>query len=187
MQRKIISFILLFAFMFSIFISNDNFVFAKTKSISKVEKLFKNNNLPTSEKEMKKYLKMVKVKVFIIKKNKKKDKLVKKTVKILIHKKLTSKFKSAFNKMYKLKFPIERTLIKNNFYNGCYCWRNVRNNNSRSLHSYGVDCDINPNDGTNPKSKYYISNKIVKIWKKLGFSWGGDWSSYKDSIHFEYN
>ena len=30
-------------------------------------------------------------------------------------------------------------------------------------------------------------NKIGVIGKSVGFSWGGDWSSFKDNPHFEMN
>jgi peptidoglycan L-alanyl-D-glutamate endopeptidase CwlK len=30
-------------------------------------------------------------------------------------------------------------------------------------------------------------NKIAEIGKSLGWSWGGDWTSFKDKPHFEKN
>lgn len=38
-------------------------------------------------------------------------------------------------------------------------------------------------------ARYMIhkNDKVYKLFKKYGFSWGGDWNSKKDYQHFEYN
>ena len=34
--------------------------------------------------------------------------------------------------------------------------------------------------------KFYNNEKVVAIWKKHGFYWGGDWSNRTDPMHFTY-
>lgn len=92
-------------------------------------------------------------------------------------------------------------------------YRPVAGTNKLSNHSYGLAIDINPRinpyinshkkltptngavyqcrDPKKCKGKYarYMiqkNSKITKIFKKYGFSWGGDWVYSKDYQHFEY-
>lgn len=92
-------------------------------------------------------------------------------------------------------------------------YRTVAGTNRLSNHSYGLAIDINPriNPYINSKgvltpkngavyknrnvkkctgkyAKYMIqkNSKITKIFKKYGFTWGGDWNYSKDYQHFEY-
>lgn len=136
-MKKIISLMLVVALLFSVFSFNQVGVVAKTKKPTKVEKLFKGNKLPKSAKEMNKYLKTVKVKYYTYystKKGKLKSKVI--SQKIKVHKKLASKVKNVFSKLYSFKVPI--------FQNGVsgFCWRNKTNSSSRSQHSYGVAIDV---------------------------------------------
>jgi hypothetical protein len=81
-------------------------------------------------------------------------------------------------------------------------YRKVANKDKLSNHSFGFAIDFNPfqnpavySDGTSsPKgSKYDKSKKgtissetfIAQEFKKLGWTWGGDWVSMKDYQHFE--
>lgn len=94
---------------------------------------------------------------------------------------------------------------------GCYRYDSDNgdsNIGTRSYHTYGAACDINP--GTNnyfsrPTAKPYNANcpisssyinggscydmppEYVQIFAKHGFSWGGKWKSKKDYMHFEWN
>lgn len=92
-------------------------------------------------------------------------------------------------------FPeLRKYLIKaSSFY-----WRKVRGANRQSAHSYGIAIDINTEYSnywlwSNPKCsetdtlKYEnrIPLKIVEIFEKHGFIWGGRWYHY-DTMHFEY-
>jgi len=59
-----------------------------------------------------------------------------------------------------------------------------------SLHSFGVAFDVDPHlnkagltSGTplhSPEGQIWVS-----CWKDRGYSWGGDWKSYPDAMHFE--
>ena len=93
-----------------------------------------------------------------------------------------------------------------------YNCRKVEGTTRWSNHSYGKAIDINPIENPYISKKGYISHKeslkyakrvhredtlqdravllkddeAVKIFKKHGWSWGGDWITIKDYQHFEY-
>lgn len=93
-----------------------------------------------------------------------------------------------------------------------YNCRKVQGTTKWSNHSYGKAIDINPIENPYISKKGYISHKeslkyakrvhkedtlqdkavllkddeAVKIFKKHGWSWGGDWITIKDYQHFEY-
>ena len=82
---------------------------------------------------------------------------------------------------------------------GSFYWRNVARENYLSSHSFGIAIDINSSYANYwlwdvEKSHKRISErafqnripmKIVQIFEKEGFSWGGRWYYY-DTMHFEY-
>lgn len=60
----------------------------------------------------------------------------------------------------------------------------------KSYHSYGAAVDINPSkngyyEGTT--GPYDIPQAYVDAFHHHGWSWGGNWNSSKDYMHFEYN
>lgn len=65
--------------------------------------------------------------------------------------------------------------------------RNKRGGNSLSEHAFGNAIDINP--GANPMGKNLVTDmpaNISEMAAKYGLSWGGDWKSVKDAMHFEW-
>ena len=81
---------------------------------------------------------------------------------------------------------------------GTFNWRKIAGTNRLSMHSFGMTIDINTkysnywqwdckckdeNAKLNYKNK--IPKKIVEIFEKHGFIWGGNWKHY-DTMHFEY-
>lgn len=81
---------------------------------------------------------------------------------------------------------------------GTFYWRKVRGANRQSSHSYGIAIDINTtysnywlwkNPGASELKKIGYENrvpmKIVEVFEKHGFVWGGRWYHY-DTMHFEY-
>lgn len=81
---------------------------------------------------------------------------------------------------------------------GSFYWRKVRGANRLSAHSYGIAFDIgvkhsdywlwkNPKKGETEHIAYanQIPQKLVQIFEKHGFIWGGRWYHY-DTMHFEY-
>lgn len=72
---------------------------------------------------------------------------------------------------------------------GGYCARHQRNDPSLplSIHSYGAAFDINWD--VNPMGKLLVTDLpigFIAVFKKYGWTWGGDFSSIKDAMHFQY-
>lgn len=87
---------------------------------------------------------------------------------------------------------------------GGYNWRTIDGTaGRRSYHSYGLAIDINVKNNKKPtywewvrtwNSKWMLipqsslwlpPEKVIKIFEKYGFVWGGTWDEY-DTMHFEY-
>ncbi len=74
---------------------------------------------------------------------------------------------------------------------GTFKWRKIAGTNRLSVHSFGAAIDINVkysaywrwSKGVKYQNK--IPHKIVEIFEKHGFIWGGKWYHY-DTMHFEY-
>lgn len=98
----------------------------------------------------------------------------------------------------------DRSMAANN--SSAFCYRVISGTDRLSNHSFGLAIDINPlynpyiksNGKVLPKeaeafadrtlsNPYYISpeDSCVRIFKKYGFTWGGDWKNSKDYQHFE--
>lgn len=142
---------------------------------------------------------------------------------LVVNKKIADKTVKIFYELYKIKYPIQRmkliddyggddeiSMSENN--SSAFNYRKIAGKNKLSNHAYGLAIDINPrinpyitSKGVAPSNgkvyknrnkktckgkyaDYMISekSKIVKIFKKYGFSWGGDWKNSKDYQHFEY-
>lgn len=70
-------------------------------------------------------------------------------------------------------------------YDGCYVPRFIARNpdNSISLHTWGIAIDMDA--ATNYRGiRGTMDDRIVTIFKRWGFRWGGDWK-YTDPMHFE--
>ena len=70
-------------------------------------------------------------------------------------------------------------------YAGCYYPRFIAYDPAKglSLHSWGIAVDLNTR-GNQRGTVGEIDRQVVSIFKKWGFSWGGDWN-YTDPMHFE--
>lgn len=93
-------------------------------------------------------------------------------------------------------YPELRKYLKSS---GTFNWRTVRGAKRQSAHSYGIAFDIgvsysdywlwkNGNAKETTKNLKYCNRfprKIVEIFQKHGFIWGGAWYHY-DTMHFEY-
>lgn len=132
---------------------------------------------------------------------------------LVIHKDLAQDVIYIFNLIKEKKFPIEKvipivhygwsdnkSMEDNN--TSAFNYRKVAGKDKLSNHSFGFAIDFNPfqnpavyNDGTSsPKGSNYSKkaagtitsdNFITLELKKLGWTWGGDWTSLKDYQHFE--
>lgn len=147
----------------------------------KVAFLFDGNGLPQTASEMKKYLETITVNINDSNGNKT-------TMMLVVHKKLANDIQNIFDEIADTGFKI----LANE--TGAYNWRMNTSGTARSQHSYGTCIDINWNKNpyySNPNnpcpiSEYMINPTIVNIFAKYGWSWGGNWSSAKDYMHFTY-
>jgi len=72
---------------------------------------------------------------------------------------------------------------------GGYASRPIRGSTSTpSNHSWGLAIDINWDKNPFVKSPLVtdMPAAMVATWKSLGFGWGGDYTSRKDAMHFEF-
>ncbi len=129
-----------------------------------------------------------------------------------------------FQELYKIKFPIEKMVLLDNYASqkndwSSIDWKSSEDNNTSgflcreddqtsgqfSPHSYGIAIDINPvynpsrvaNNKIEPASgeKYFdrslhhegmINEKVVAIFARYGWRWGGYWAKDKtDYQHFQ--
>lgn len=85
-----------------------------------------------------------------------------------------------------------------NVIGGTFSWRKISGTNRLSMHSYGMTIDINvknsnywqwdckcKNEEATLSYRNQIPLKLVSIFEKYGFIWGGNWKHY-DTMHFEY-
>lgn len=79
---------------------------------------------------------------------------------------------------------------------GAFYWRKIAGTERLSMHSFGIAIDLNVKysdywkwDAVKGTGKLAYKNriplKIVEIFEKYGFIWGGKWYHY-DTMHFEY-
>lgn len=131
---------------------------------------------------------------------------------IVVNKNISKETVEIFHEIKKSGFQIEKIIpiseydwdddksMEDNNTSG-YNYRFVENTTKLSNHSFGMAIDINPR--YNPmiiKGKIYPSNgiyskenigtitaksEVVKIFKKRGWKWGGDYKSLKDYQHFD--
>ena len=133
---------------------------------------------------------------------------------LLVNSELKDEIRNIFKELYQVKFPIEKIipvcvyswsddLSMNDNNTSCFNYRKVKNSEHLSMHAYGRALDINPknnpfihnnrkepvNGSYSPKSTGTITanSKVVKIFKKYGWKWGGDWIHSKDYQHFYKN
>ena len=70
-------------------------------------------------------------------------------------------------------------------YAGCYAPRRIRPGGSLSLHAWGLAVDLNA--AANPYgSDARQDPRLVRIMLAHGFTWGGDWPTIRDPMHFEF-
>jgi D-alanyl-D-alanine carboxypeptidase len=70
-------------------------------------------------------------------------------------------------------------------YAGCYAPRRIRPGGSLSLHAWGLAVDLNAS--ANPfGGRSHQDPRLVTIMLEHGFTWGGDWPTVRDPMHFEY-
>jgi D-alanyl-D-alanine carboxypeptidase len=75
-------------------------------------------------------------------------------------------------------------LVDRGDYAGCYAPRRIRPGGNLSLHAWGLAVDLNASanpfggdSGQDPR--------LVRAMERHGFTWGGDWPTTPDPMHFE--
>ena len=69
-------------------------------------------------------------------------------------------------------------------YAGCYAPRRIRPSGSLSLHAWGLAVDLNA--AANPfGGRSRQDPRLVRTMERHGFTWGGDWPTRPDPMHFE--
>jgi hypothetical protein len=81
---------------------------------------------------------------------------------------------------------------------GTFNWRKIAGTNRLSNHSFGMTIDINTkysnywqweckcsNENSKVNYKNQIPLKLVQLFEKYGFIWGGNWTHF-DTMHFEF-
>lgn len=131
---------------------------------------------PTTQSQARKYMTIITVKAYD-------GNGVSRDLKIQVHKKLAEEVKAVYNELYQIGFPVSDS--------ASFCFRNMEGSSKLSHHSYGAAIDLNVSANGfcthgDKDSKFYNNEKVVAIWKKHGFYWGGDWSDRTDPMHFTY-
>lgn len=117
------------------------------------------------------------------------------TARLTVNAAIADEVLEIFTKIYNSpeQFPIKSV--------GGYNWRNTATG-SQSQHSYGTCIDINPNEnyciyrtgkkigsfwkpGQNPYSMPE-DGVVIQTFKAYGWTWGGEWNSLQDYMHFSY-
>lgn len=77
---------------------------------------------------------------------------------------------------------------------GCYRFDSDNGSSNiglKSYHTYGAACDINwdtnPWSGDGSIRPYDMPQEYIQAFHDHGFTWGGDWHSVKDYMHFEWH
>jgi len=75
--------------------------------------------------------------------------------------------------------------LKLDLFGGTFNFRAQRGSSSISMHAYAIAIDVDP-------AAHGLGNKTatfpawyVKCWADAGFAWGGNWTTRRDSMHFE--
>ena len=77
-------------------------------------------------------------------------------------------------------------------FSGSFNFRSMRGINHLSMHAYGCAMDFDaPNNGLGSKDGFFHHNidahdAVVMPFKRLGGTWGGDWKTRPDPMHFQW-
>ena len=75
-------------------------------------------------------------------------------------------------------------LVNPGDYAGCYAPRRIQPRGQLSLHAWGVAIDLNAS--ANPfMGRSRQDRRLVRTMQRHGFTWGGDWPTRPDPMHFE--
>jgi D-alanyl-D-alanine carboxypeptidase len=70
-------------------------------------------------------------------------------------------------------------------YAGCYAPRRISPTGALSLHAWGLAVDLNAS--RNPfGGRSHQDPRLVRTMERHGFTWGGEWPTVRDPMHFEF-
>jgi hypothetical protein len=96
------------------------------------------------------------------------------------HRLLVPEFQFVFGELKRLELVESATE-----YAGIYAQRNIRGKRFPSTHSWGIAVDMNPSE--NPLGQIgRQSPRVVEVFKSAGFTWGGEFKSRLDPMHFQF-
>ncbi len=116
---------------------------------------------------------------------------------VYVHRRVAEAFEAVFSEIADAGLD---DLIDRGDYGGTYCCRRVRGGRSFSPHSWGIAIDLNVHHLQGPGGEYRAGRtnwrcrpeqipdslrRLAPFFRRWGFSWGGDWKSFKDPMHFE--
>lgn len=70
-------------------------------------------------------------------------------------------------------------------FGGCFNFRAIRGRTSLSIHAFAAAIDIDPLHNQLGAVTGRMPYWVVKIFKKYGWKWGGEFKSRKDWMHFQ--
>jgi hypothetical protein len=131
---------------------------------------------------------------------------------IIVNKEIADDIVEIFKVIEETRFPVEKVVpiaeydwsdekSMNDNNTSSFNYRFISGSRILSMHANGLAIDINPKQNPYVKngtsipagSEYKLNNigtikpdsKIVKLFKEMGWTWGGDWKSLKDYQHFQ--
>jgi len=99
---------------------------------------------------------------------------------LLCHKKMVEVFTKVFDAL------VERGLQSQvKTYGGCFAYRPQRGSLHLSTHAWGIAVDLNPFENQLGTAGN-MNQGVIDVFKGAGFTWGGDFRSRKDPMHFQF-
>lgn len=99
--------------------------------------------------------------------------------KLSVNQKVASQFQGFINELESMGYKIDPKT------SGGFDFRKIAGSSSYSQHAYGNAIDINSVDNGLGKGKGTLPANISSIAAKYGLSWGGDFKTNNDPMHFE--
>ena len=100
---------------------------------------------------------------------------------VTCHRKMIQPLRSALGELARRGLS---RLVSPGDYAGCYAPRRIQARGQLSLHAWGVAIDLNAS--TNPfLGRSRQDRRLVRTMQRHGFTWGGEWPTRPDPMHFE--
>ena len=123
------------------------------------------------------------------------NKRVSSEMSLTVNKKLAENVKAIFKEIHELDEQFCVTTLSGFQYRRLNIpWFKEKSSKYLSHHSFGTAIDINYDynlyyhytDKRDKNSPYYISENVIAVFEKYGWSWGGNFEIGLDTMHFQY-